>query len=380
MTREIQRYELPVVMPGSQRFVTVFAYGDPEARPKVYLQAGLHGNEHPGLLVLHHLAARLDYLAATGRVTGRILVAPMVNPIGLSQFLNQELVGRFDFFGGRNFNRAFPRLVEDAATRLEGQLTGDGPADTVRVRKALTEACRALDAPDEADALRLLITRLAVDADVALDLHADGQSLLHVYAHPVRRTEAEELGARLGAPVVLLGFDPTAQSFDDALNLVWTGLAERFPDKNLAHGCFAATIEMRGRCDVEDDLAARDAENLLSFLMAHGAVTGEPGPPPAPAGPGPTPLDGVDHGRAPMAGLAVFHKRLGDMVSAGEVVAEVLDPTAANAASARRPVRARTSGLLFSVNLVRLVRAGQIFFKIAGTKPLIGPGESLLED
>ena len=38
------------------RASTVLRFGTPGARPKAYLQAGLHADELPGMLVLHKLA------------------------------------------------------------------------------------------------------------------------------------------------------------------------------------------------------------------------------------------------------------------------------------------------------------------------------------
>ncbi|MFH1139957.1 MAG: succinylglutamate desuccinylase/aspartoacylase family protein [Pseudomonadota bacterium] len=380
ITREVEYLPLPSPVPGGRRELTVFSYGAGTARPKAYLQAGLHAGEHPGMLVMHHLLTRLDDLGRAGRIKGRIVLAPLVNPIGVSQFINHDLVGRFDLFGGNNFNRNFPRLAEKAAARLAGLLDQDSERNQASIRDALREEAGRLDEADEADALRVLITRLAVDADIALDLHADGQSLLHLYTHPIHRDLAEELAAQLGAPVTLLGVDRAAHSLDDALNLIWLDLAGLYPGFPIPHGCFAATVELRGRSDVSDDLASRDADNLLRFLMRRGVIDGDPGPLPALIPPGPTPLAGVEHGRAPAGGVAVFAKKIGDWVKAGEVAAEVVDPTALDPGEARFPIASRIDGVLFSINLVRLVRRGQIIFKVAGRESIKKPGDRLLED
>ena len=55
MSRIVSRFPLPPMSLGTERHLTVHAYGDPDARPKAYLQAGLHADELPGSLVLHHL-------------------------------------------------------------------------------------------------------------------------------------------------------------------------------------------------------------------------------------------------------------------------------------------------------------------------------------
>ncbi len=378
--RQVTRIDLPVTTPGSHQSITVHRYGKPGARPKVYLQAGLHGNEHAGMLVLHHLLKKLDALTEKNAINGRIVVVPAANPVALSQFLNGELVGRFDFFSGTNFNRNFPNLIESVAGRIEGKLTGDGRANQMLVRKAAVAQIDSHENLTAAEEIKRRIIRMSIDADIVLDLHADGQSLLHLYSHPVHQSKAKELAAQLGAVVLLLGADKRAFSLDDSLNLLWTELAERFPKFPMPHGCLAVTVELRGRIDVDEKLAAADAENLVRFLIRQNVLMGDPGHLPETLRTWIAPLTGVAHGRAPISGVAVFHKKPGDWIKKGEVVADVLDPSAGNLLQARCPVTSPADGILFSINLISLVRAGQTFFKIAGTRPLKKSSEILLEE
>ncbi len=74
--------------PGTHRELISLHYGQPGAAAgKAYLQASLHADELPGMLVAHHLRRRLDALEAEDRITGEIVLVPMANPIGLSQHL-----------------------------------------------------------------------------------------------------------------------------------------------------------------------------------------------------------------------------------------------------------------------------------------------------
>ena len=75
MTRIVSRFPLPPMSLGTERHLTVHAFGDPDARPKAYLQAGLHAGELPGLLVLHHLIRRLD--AGEDPIIGQVVVVPV---------------------------------------------------------------------------------------------------------------------------------------------------------------------------------------------------------------------------------------------------------------------------------------------------------------
>jgi predicted deacylase len=73
---------------------------------------------------------------------------------------------------------------------------------------------------------------------------------------------------------------------------------------------------------------------------------------------------------APVAGVVVYHRRLGDMVRAGDLVAEIVDPLGEPWGHARTPVRCTTDGLFFNHSAGRLVRLGQRFIRIAGAVPL----------
>jgi len=66
MSKSVTRIPLPSPSLGTSRAVTVHRYGQPGARPKAYVQAGLHADELPGMLAAHHLLRRLDALDAAG--------------------------------------------------------------------------------------------------------------------------------------------------------------------------------------------------------------------------------------------------------------------------------------------------------------------------
>ncbi|MFO1350294.1 MAG: succinylglutamate desuccinylase/aspartoacylase family protein [Gammaproteobacteria bacterium] len=379
MGKTTQTIALPAPAPGNQHTLTVHRYG--AGRPKAYLHAALHADEWPGLLVLHHLIRLLDQAAAQDAIRGEVVVVPVANPVGLGQFLNGYWLGRYDFDTTGNFNRSFADLTEPVWEAVGSGLQADADANAELIRAALHQAVAALPRRREADALKATLMGLAIDADVVLDLHCDGEALLHLYASSRHRQTAAELGAQIGAPVVLLEDNPGGGAFDDFLARVWWRLQERagkaFP---IPLGCFAATVEYRGRADVYDDLASDDAARLFKFLQRRGVIAGAPGPLPSALGE-PTPLEGTDVIDAPAAGIVAYRKALGDWVEEGEVVADLIDLTAADPATARTPMRSRTRGLLFARMAEKLVRPGQHVCKIAGTTPLAHrqPGK-LLED
>ena len=120
---QIHKHPLLSPAPGTQRELVSLHYGELGNGPKAYIQASLHADELPGMLVAHHLRAKLDALEAAGRLKGEIVLVPMANPIGLSQFLLHNQQGRFETTTGENFNRHYPDQIATAAG------SGRGPAE-----------------------------------------------------------------------------------------------------------------------------------------------------------------------------------------------------------------------------------------------------------
>lgn len=80
--------------------------GDGSA-PTVHLQAGVHADEIAGMLVLHRLMQRLQVAEDQGRLKGHVTVVPQANPLGIGQFRQGRILGRFHDATGHNFNRLF---------------------------------------------------------------------------------------------------------------------------------------------------------------------------------------------------------------------------------------------------------------------------------
>src|SRR5688500_16192724 len=103
MKKTVREIELPPMTAGSRRFLRALHSRGERGRPKAYLQASIHGDEVPPMLVAHHLERRLDALAEQGSITGEIVLVPFANPIGLSQFWLDHHHGRFETNTGQNF-------------------------------------------------------------------------------------------------------------------------------------------------------------------------------------------------------------------------------------------------------------------------------------
>lgn len=355
---------LPAV-PGTTQALTSLHYGTPGRGPKAVIQASLHADEVPGMLVAHHLRGRLAALEAEGRLRGEIVLVPAANPIGLGQWLLRGWQGRFDLASGENFNRHYADLTEAVAAAVGGRLGADAAANVALVRAALRDAVAALPAASALDSLRKTLFGLAVDADIVLDLHCDGEAVLHLYTTPQCWPEAELLARCLGAEAALLAPRSGGDPFDEACSMVWPQLAERLGAATpLPQACLAATIELRGEADVRHELAAADADGIVHFLALRGLVAGDAAPAP-PLRCAPTPLAGSIPLVAPHGGVLVFLREPGAQVRAGEPLAELIDPFSGAVTTVASPV----DGLFFARDNRRFAIAGMPLGKVAGQEP-----------
>jgi hypothetical protein len=361
---ETETIRLKGTMPGVTMNLTALHFGTKGARPKIYIQAGLHADEAPGLLVAHHLRGRLAHLERDGKIRGHVVLVPAANPVGLSQTVLGSSHGRFALEDGSNFNREFPALGPVALRIAAAHFDSDEDGNLGLMRGALHGALDAWSAETPVTHLKKTLMRHAVDADVVLDLHCDGEAEVHLYAPRSQQQAFLPLAARLGAKAMLVASVSGGDPFDEALTRPWDEARAAFPDKPIPMGTIATTVELRGGAAVNHDLAAADAEAIIAFLADRGALNIDVTPVPA-AQCTPTPLEGSEALQAPMPGIIVFHRDVGARVSSGMLMAEIIDPVTGDAT----PVRARTSGMFYARTSARVAHVGRRLGKIAGDTP-----------
>lgn len=361
--RRTELLTLPANTPGTHRTLQIHRFGPP-GTPRAMLQASLHADELPGMLVLHHLLRMLEQAP----VLREIVVVPFANPIGLSQFVGGSHLGRYEQDTLENFNRRYPELTETVASRVHKFLSADPAKNIALIRAAMVELLDEQHPADELTALRLTLMKLAAPAEIVLDLHCDYEAEMHLYLGTPLWPDAADLAAELGAVATLTAMVSGGNPFDEAVGGPWWALQERFPAHPIPPACLAATVELRGESDVDDDLALADAQALFRFLQRRGWIAGHPPALPALIAEA-TPLAGVDMVRAPSLGLVVWKLPLGARVTAGALLGEIIDPSQPPA-TARTPLRANVPGVFFSRCRHHLVRPGQIIAKVAGAEPI----------
>ncbi len=243
---------------------------------RAYIQASLHADELPGLLVSHHLIKRLDKAAEQCAILKPITIVPWANPIGLSQRLMGWHMGRFSLGTGVNFNRDWIDVTNAVVAKVKDQLVqGDNTHNVATIRKALyEETCKVSDLKVE-NVMKKELFKYAAISSVVLDLHCDSEAVMHMYTHDRLWPEMKDLSALLDSKCNLVAGWSGGNPFDEACSCPWATLADKYPEFAIPMGCQSATVELRGEVEVFDELAIKDADSLYRFLVNRGYIRDE---------------------------------------------------------------------------------------------------------
>ena len=369
MSYQIYSHVLPSATPGTQRVLKAHHFGEAGARPKVYLQAGLHADEWPGFLVLNKLIKLLKQAEQAGLIQGEIIIVPVANPIGLAQNFHGYIPGRFAFSdGGGNFNRNWPRLGDKVEKRIKGDVSAEAETNLTLVRQAIREELALLPEMTELQGMKKTLLALSMDADEVIDLHCSGEACMHAYVPQEFEDYFKPLLALLDAKVGLSELDTGAASFDETNASVWRSLKNHYAHL-IPWGCRSLTLELRGENDINHAFAEQDAQALFDYMIYRGVVQGELTEPDA-SHVHYYPLDAMDLVKAPCAGIVCYHKAIGEPVEEGEVIGEVVNLLEDDVDQSHYPLVSRTNGIFFARVQRRLVVCGESIGKIAGKQHL----------
>lgn len=295
--------------------------------PTVHLQAGVHADEIAGMLVLHLLLPKLQQAQDAGRLKGSVTLVPQANPLGIGQFRQGRILGRFHDATGHNFNRGFDQSAASEA-----------PGSVVQLwQKSLVQ--------------------LAASADIVLDLHTDDEALPYLYVHRSFWPRGRELAAAMQMDVAVIWDEGGDGSFEETVIAPWlrAGVNSRQ---------MAATLELRGQGDVSDRYAEQDANGLYAWLCACGVID-------EPQGVAHWPVQALEMGQmetilAPQPGVLVFEKEFGDFVEEGQRFARILqrpgDP------SSEVVLYAEQAGRMVTRYRDRLIAQGMAVAKFTGSR------------
>jgi len=365
--------------PGRSTELNYFRIGPADATQKVYLQAALHADEQPGILILHHLLQLLRDADAAGELNAQFVLFPMVNPLGMGDIEFGQHQGRYNRSSGVNHNRDWPVLYDAVSPGLVAKLGADAAENILLIRDALREWAANLPRVTAFEQWRRCVISEACDADYVFDVHCADDSLVHIFTIPQQAENMQQLANWTGAAATLLAEDTGGGSFDEVWPTVWLRLAGECPDKPLPLPVVTCTLEYRGNFDTFDNLNRQDAQNLYGYFQEQGLIEGEPRGQKG-AAPAPTDLRATEYLRAPQAGLLAYYVELGDRVEKGDRVADLIQLDGEEAFVARIPLLAGTSGQVISRQINKYVWANANISKIVGTEILESRDGNLLSD
>jgi predicted deacylase len=365
--------------PGNSIELPFYRIGPETSAAKVYLQAALHADEQPGTMLLHHLLPMLRQADDQDLLRARFVVVPMANPPGMGNLVHRSHIGRYDVNTGVNYNRHWPDLFAMVRTQLAGRLNDDESFNVNLIRRTIAQWIEAQQPRSAAEQLRLFLLREAHDADFVFDLHCDSESLPYIYTSPELMPGLQDLADWMGAAAVMTAADSGGNSFDEMLTLLYRKLAQANPGKPVPMASATATLEYRGQADVFDHLGEQDALRLFGFLCGRGLVMAAPRPVPARSCKT-TPFEATEIIRADRPGLVAYRVDLGQQVTKGQPIADLIAMDGPEAFIARTPILAGTDGLVLSRAARKYVARGEGIAKIVGTTPLPARKGYLLED
>ena len=365
--------------PGRSTELGYFRIGPEDADKKVYLQAALHADEQPGILVLHHLLPLLRDADAAGELNARFVVFPMVNPLGMGDIEFGQHQGRYNRSTGVNHNREWPVLYDAVGDGLAAKLGDDADDNIELVRAALRDWVEQLPQTTALQQWRRCVIAEACDADYVFDLHCDDDSLVHIFTIPQLADNMQQLANWIGSAATMLAEDSGGGSFDEVWPAIWLRLARECPDKPLPLPVVSCTLEYRGQYSVFDSVNRQDALNLYGYFQEQGLIGGGPKGEKGEAR-APTDLRATEYLRAPRAGLLAYQVELGDWVEKGDCIAELIALDGAGAFIDRTPLLAGVSGQVISRKTDKYVWADANVGKIVGEDILESRTGKLLSD
>lgn len=365
--------------PGIRKYLNVFRLGPDDATRKIYIQAGLHADEWPGLLVIQHLTARLNQLEVAQALRAQFIIVPFANPIGMAQNYFGATLGRFFSDNGQNFNRQMAPDFNHVMENLTGKLSEHDPAFNQKlIKQVLMDAHRLMPETNELQFLHKTLLGMSLKADMVLDLHCDQTAITHVYCAEHQQDFGKKLSLSLGARVLIHEDVRRDVAFDGSQTKCWRMLQDQYPDFPISQGCYSATIELRGKADVSDQLAAKDAENLIRFfgreqlIMLPDNFPDEA--PPAPLSVASTEQILIIH--SPGTGILLYLTNNGDEIKKGSIVAEIvlIDSDEPNT---RIQISSQYDGVLFVSRQPGLVRPGEVVAMLATAETVRAAGNQL---
>lgn len=365
MIPTIETIPLQQLASGDTLSLQLYKFAGSRAGKKVYLQSNLHGGELAGNIVLYRLIEWLKTLQPN-QLVGEIWIVPVCNPVGVNVRSHHYASGRFDAYSGSNWNRIFWDYEKHGAeiqAFAESQLALD--ANTIqqnfrhRIREAFIQLKAELDTAASVPFHRkygYLLQSFCLDADYVLDLHTSSDlGITYVY-HFRDRQESAPLFL-LEASILLDDYDGDA--FDEAFIKPWLALEQAFTNlgRSIRFDVEAYTLELGSGMQIDSEAVERGILGIQTYLSTKGVLNSSS------VSRRNTPRlatrTKTRRYYAPTGGMVQSRVALRTIVTAGDVLYEVIQFHKDGNLPTVQQVRAAKSGLVFDVSINQAVNEGE---------------------
>jgi predicted deacylase len=240
--------------------------------PTVYIQSSIHGAEVQGNVVIYHLLQALQ----RNKVFGEVILVPNCNPVGTNIKAGEYTLGRFDPVNGTNWNRGY---FYDSAKVHEYANSIQSSDNLPEIKHNFREMWKT--AIDEklsqpwglglAQQLNLTLQKMAVNADIVLDLHNGPVSTRHIYIPQYAKSAAK----LFSIPHCIFIPNVFAGALDEACFSPWWTLQDILLDKfsrDYDFGVEAFTLEMGSQEVIDFAEGEKDALSILAYLSSKGVL------------------------------------------------------------------------------------------------------------
>ncbi|TKB47205.1 succinylglutamate desuccinylase/aspartoacylase domain-containing protein [Thalassotalea mangrovi] len=239
--------------------------------PSVYIQANIHGAEVQGNAVIYQLLELLQQQQLFGDVT----LVPYANPVGCNHKNGEYTLGRFDPITGVNWNRMYHYNGELAA-RFVSQYPQADEATILNDYQQwmLAEIDQQLEhniyGLSTGRRIAFQLQRMALQADLVLDLHTGPISSKHLYCPEYARASANYFNI----PHTILIPNDFAGALDEATFCPWWDLQQAYQriGREMDFNKESFTLELGSQELIDLDEAKFDAQSILSYLQAKGVI------------------------------------------------------------------------------------------------------------
>ncbi|MCG9697624.1 succinylglutamate desuccinylase/aspartoacylase family protein [Shewanella sp. Isolate11] len=306
---------------GQDLDLPIFQFVPPQIiGPSVYIQANVHGAEVQGNAVIYQLLKCLEQ----SEILGKITLVPLANPLGINQKSGEFTLGRFDPITGVNWNREYLDSQLDIAAWYQAHSELDDNELIMQYRAQLIADCQqrlqlswgVTTGHRQAVSLQ----QMGHEADIVLDLHTGPKSCKHLYCPEYDLPAAKWFSI----PYTLAIPNDFGGAMDEAIFCPWWRLSEylKSQGRELKVPVSAFTLELGSQEHIDLDDAQVDAEGIMAYLSHRGVIA-----------------DKVDAAKmqrqacylkdykkfhAPMGGMVQYQAKLGQVLAAGEPLAQVL--------------------------------------------------------